>query len=230
MNPAQQRAILLVDESISFLAQKLMQEYDVAEEEALEVLQEEPELVTKIQNGQLDEIYSNTKIRMVDMPNNPKEFYPGHYAYKAPLTTPDTFNAHVAQAISPYVLAIAKRVAKDRGLEPPSEQEIVRLLEKSDWSRAAYEAKTMTKNPSFPKLRAFLTKYVARPLKKLDDKIPLEKLFGLATSSTMMWIIWATFKSRMYDIGKGPGEAFEKYGDYLIKKRTQQYQKKVYGR
>lgn len=233
MNPAQKRAILLVDESVSFLARKLMEEYDVSEDEAIEALYQDPQLVKKVQDGRLEEVYSDTRVRMIDSPHNPKEFYPGHYAYKAPLTTKDTFNAHVAQAITPYVMAIAKRVAKDRGLEPPNEQEITSLLEKSDWAKAAYEAQRMPKNPSFPRLRQFLSKYIGTPLKKLDEKIPIEKVFALATSGTLMWVIWATFKNHMYEVGRPPVDAFRLYGDYKQQRTQKKFLKQLhqnYGR
>ena len=213
MHPAQLKAIRYVDESISFLARKLMAEYDICEDDALELLYDTEDLVDSIQEGHLTEVYKKAKVRAVNLPNNPKEFYPGHHAYTPPATFPGAFNAHMAQAMSPYVLAIAKKIAKDRGLEPPNEQQVMTALEKTDWAKAAYEAKKMPKYPGLAKVRAFIYKYLGKPLERVTDKIPVDRMFGLVASSAVMWVIWTTFKDRLESIGAPPFELFQTYGD-----------------
>jgi hypothetical protein len=218
MNPAQERAIQQVDEGISLLARRLMVEYDLSEDEALALLYQEDKLVDMIQEEKLEEIFSNTKVRVVDSPKNPKEYYPGHHAFIPPLTTTDTFNAHMAQALSPYVLAIAKKIAKDRDVEAPNEQEIIKVLNQTDWAKAAYEAKKMPSKPSFPRLRAFLSKYIGKPIQKTFDKIPIDAVLAMAASGTIMWLIWTTFKNHVEQVGSPPGDLLLAYGDYKQRK------------
>lgn len=218
MNPTQLRAIVRLDEQVSILARQLMAEYDLTEDEALELIYESENYVDQIQDGQTGELYEaivlRAKDRVVNSPHNPKEYYPGHPNFMAPITFPGAFNAHMAQAMAPYAIAIAKKVALDRGLEPPNDQEIIKALEQSDWAKAAYEAKRMPAHPSVQRVRDFLSRYIGKPLGKVTDKIPLAQLFAFATSGTMMWMLWATFKNHIEQVGSPAPAAFGKYTNF----------------
>lgn len=211
MNPCQARAIRIVQEGVNALSMALMDEYDISEEDALEIVRELPEITSKLQAGAVHELYEDARSearRHINSPHNPKEYYPGHSKYQPMYTTKDTFNAHVAQATAPYVVAIAKKIAKDRNLAEPSEAEIKAALKRVDWAAAAYEFKT-TKNPNPSKARRWLSKYIFKPLDRTLS-FPFEQYFFLITSATMIMMMWKAFG----------GEAASKYGQPVMDRLT----------
>lgn len=228
MHPTQRNVILMVDESISLLSRRLMQEYDICEDDALDILRDTENLTDDIQEGNLDEVYKKAKVRAVNLPNNPREYYPGHHAFMPPLTFSGTFNQHMAQALTPYAKAIAKKIALDRGIEQPSTKEMEQALAQVDWAKAAYEAQKIKKNPG--KIRSFLRKYFAAPIGKVTDKIQVERLFAMATAGTMMWLLWTTFKNHLHQIGSPPGDVLLTYGDYKQRQQNKQVFRTLLGK
>lgn len=205
MHPSQARAIRLVEEGINRLSDSLVFEYDLDEDEALEIVRNLPELTDKLQGGEHRELYevARRKVRgRINLPYSPKEYYPGHPKFQAPVTSKDTFNDNMAQAMSPYVVAIARKIALDRGVQPPNEAAIRRVLGQTDWSKAAYEAKRMTKRPSPSRLRQWMKKWIGRPLGKVAD-FPFEHVFGMVGFATTAWIFWHTFNDKLAQLG-GP--------------------------
>lgn len=238
MHPSQRKVIRYVEETVNFFAASLMDEYDLEEEEALELIAGVPNFTDRIQEGDLEGLYEDTRkiVRVVNSPDNPKELYPNHPAYMPPMVFKETFNDHMSQAMAPYVAAIAKKVAKDRGLAEPDEKEIKEALKQTDWAKAAYEAKKMPKYPGLAKIKDFFIKYIGKPIDKATDKIGLSRIFALATAGLMMHILWSTFSQQVEDIGSPPFKAAIKYGDWQEKgflnraARAKQKRFRAYGR
>lgn len=227
MHPSQARAIRLVEEGINCLSDSLVFEYDIDEDEALDIVRNLPELTDKLQEGEFRELHEAARRRVkvhgrVNMPTSPREYYPGHPKFMPPLVTKDTFNDNMAQAMSPYVVAIARKIALDRGVQPPNEAAIRRVLDHTDWAKAAYEAKRMTKRPSNSRLRQWINKWIARPLSKVAD-FPFEYVFGLVGASTVMWIMWHTFQDRLSEIGMPLIGTIIRFADWRGKYKRRQY-------
>ena len=237
MYPGQLKAICYVEEGVSLLTANLMDDFNLEEADALEIVAGLDDVTDKLQEGKIKELYETAKKRYAGVVNareNPKkELYPGHPQYMAPITTEDTFNAHMAQAMTPYILSIAKKIAKDRGIENPNEAEIQMVLKNINWASAAYEAKEIPRNPSFPRIRAFFKKYVFDPLGKATNKVPFDIIFGLAGAGTMTYMLWATFHKNVIELGMPPVSAYQKYTTWKQKRVKKQVWKKYglkYGR
>lgn len=203
MNPCQARAIRIVQEGVNALSAELMKEFDISEDDALEIVRELPELTSKLQGGEIHALYEVARSearRTINSPHNPKEYYPGHPQHQPMYTTKHTFNAHMAQATAPYVVAIAKKIAKDRGLAAPSDAEIKAALKRVDWASAAYEYRT-TKNPNPSKARRWLLKYIFKPLDKFLS-FPFEQYFFILSGATMLMMLWKAFGVRLTEHGK----------------------------
>jgi hypothetical protein len=216
MHPSQARAIRLVEEGINRLSDSLVFEYDIDEDEALEIVRNLPELTDKIQEGEYRELYEVARRKVhgrVNLPYNPKERFPGHPKFMPPVTSKDTFNDNMAQAMSPYVIAIARKIALDRGVQPPNEAAIRRVLDQTDWSKAAYEAKRMGKRPSNSRLAQWMRKWIGRPVGKIAD-FPFEYVFGMVGFTTTMWIFWHTFNDRLAQLGEPLIGAVIRFADW----------------
>lgn len=228
MHPSQARAMFRIERGITHLTDKLLTEFDVDEEEVLEVVRNLPDLNHKLQHGEIAPLYEAAKRKfagVVNLPDNPKEYFPGHPDFRPPVTTKDTFNEHMAQAMEPYVLAIARKVAKDRGVALPNEAAIKQAVAHTDWARAAYEAKHMPKKPSPGRLRQFFSKYVFRPIGKVAD-LPLEHVFGLVGAGSVIWIMWATFNDRLSEIGMPLIHTVMRVLDWDANRKYKRYKKK----
>ncbi len=216
MHPSQARAIRLVEEGINRLSDSLVFEYDIDEADALEIVRNLPELTDKLQEGEYRELYEAARRKVhgrVNLPYNPKEYYPGHPKFMPPVTTKDTFNDNMAQAMSPYVVAIARKIALDRGVQPPNEAAIRRVLGQTDWAKAAYEAKRMGKRPSNSRLAQWMRKWIGRPVGKIAD-FPFEYVFGMVGFTTTMWIFWHTFNDRLAQLGEPLIGAVIRFADW----------------
>jgi hypothetical protein len=232
MHPAQIRAIHRVDRGVELLSRMLMQSHSLDEDEALSIIRGLPDVVTRIQEGNLRPLLEQAvkavpkrEMNYFDQ-SDPKEYYPGHPSFRPPVATKSTFNAHAAQAMTPYVTAIIRRVAKDRNLEAPDEITVKKVLEKTDWARAAYEARQMPKRPPPGKLRQFFTKYIFGPLDKATDKVPLAELFGVIGASTVLYMLWATFGYQLERIGTTPLSGFLRYSDWQRSRTLEKLRKK----
>jgi len=84
----------------------------------------------------------------------------------------------------------------------------------------------MGKRPSPGRLRQFLTKYIFSPIGRVFNKIPVEEVLGLTGAAAIMWIMWATFKDRLEQIGAPPLDAFLRYGDWRQKRVLGRMEKK----
>jgi hypothetical protein len=216
MHPSQARAIRLVEEGTNRLTDSLVFEFDMDEVEALDIVRGLPELSDYLQEERFQELYeiARRKVRgVINSPDNPKEYYPGHPQFMPPLTTKDTFNDNMAQAMSPYVLAIARKIAQDRGVQAPNEVAIHRVLKETDWAQAAYEAHKLGKRPPDTALRRWMKKWVGRPLHKIMD-FPYEYVFGLAGFGATMWLFWSTFQDQLTQIGEPLVGAFIRFADW----------------
>lgn len=169
----QELSIRKVERGITVLSDILVREFGLEEDDALEIVRELPDLVDRVQDGDMKGLLAEAvrrapkPRRVVISGDDPDELYPGHPQHMPRITTKTTFNEHVAQAMAPYIKAIMNKVAKDRGLEPPNEKTVEAVLEKTDWARAAYEAKKVNKrSPSA--VKNFVVKYFFRPLDKLS--------------------------------------------------------------
>jgi hypothetical protein len=224
MHPSQERAHQIVAEGVILLSDALVDAYDIDEDEALDIVRDLPDIVTRLQDKQIKELYTEAehsvrqnRANVVDLPN-PKEYYPQHPKFMPPITTKHTFNAHMAQAMAPYVNAIAKKIAKDRSLEAPDARTIQSVLEKTDWARAAYEAKRMPPKPPPGRVRQFFTKYIFRPLDKATDKIPFAQVFGLIGATHLLMMLWATFGQNLENIGETHLKPMDKFYDWRAKR------------
>ena len=231
MHPSQERAHQIVAEGVILLSDALVDAYDIDEEEALDIVRDLPDIVTRLQDKQIKELYTEAehsvrknRANVVDLPN-PKEYFPQHPKFMPPITTKHTFNAHMAQAMAPYVNAIAKKIAKDRSLEAPHARTIQSVLEKTDWARAAYEAKRMPSKPPPGRVRKFFTKYIFRPLDKVTDKIPFAQVFGLVGATHLLMMMWATFGQNLENIGETHLKPVDIYYDWRAKRSARKVAK-----
>jgi hypothetical protein len=204
MNQEQLRAVRIVQEGVNVLADALVDQLDIAEDVALEIVRELPELTTKLQDGEIGDLYERAisqARRTIDSKTNPKEFYPGHPQHRPMYTTKSVFNAHVAQATAPYVIAITKKIAKDRGLEAPNDVEIKRALAKMDWAKAAYEIQKLPPKPPPGRMRQWFNKYVFGPLGKILD-FPYDEVFITLLSLSAAFIMWNAFRDYLGTYGQ----------------------------
>lgn len=208
MHPSQARAQRIVAEGVTLLSDALIDVDGIDEDEALDIVRNLPDLVDLIQDKRIDELYEvaqhtvrKNRAHHIELPN-PKEYYPQHPKFMPPVTTKHTFNAHMAQAMAPYVKAIADKIAKDRSLEAPDARTIQAVLNKTDWARAAYEAKRMPPKPPPGQIKKFFNKYIFQPLDKATDKIPFAKIFGTIGAANVLMLLWASFGQNLENIGE----------------------------
>lgn len=202
----QEAALRQVIEGVDTLSHFLMELYDLDEDDALDTVRELPDLVNKIQDNRLRELFevatkrARPRVIKFNQPN-PDEFYPGHPKFMPNITTKSTFNEHMAQALEPYVTSIMRKVAKDRDLKAPEEHVVKALIAQTDWARAAYEAKRMPPKPPPSQLRRFFRKYLGPLERKLSGATGT--LFGLAMSALMLQVMWKVFKNSAESAGGG---------------------------
>ena len=193
----QEQAIEQVEKGINLLSDTLVDRLDVEEDAALEIVRGLPGLVDRIQDGDMvgllkEAAYRARHPRRVVMSGpDPDELYPEHKNYMPRVTTKTTYNEHMAKAMTPYVTAIATKIAHDRGVVAPDTHTITAVLEKTDWARAAYDAKTVTpRNPS--KVREFVRKYFFRPLDAVSKHgISMN---AILVASISLQLVFALFK------------------------------------
>jgi hypothetical protein len=218
----------MIERGVTHITDKLLEEFDVDEADALEIVRSLPDLRHKLQHGGIHSLYEEAKksvAAVVNSPKNPKEYYPGHPGYLPPIATKDVFNEHMAKAMEPYVIAIAKKVAQDRGIQPPNEAAIKRELGRTDWAKAAYEAKRMPRKPPPGKVRLFFNKWVFKPIGKVLD-LPLEEVFGLIGASAVIWVMWSTFHERLSEIGSPFTKSVLKTLDFMADRKTNKFMRK----
>jgi len=206
MHPEQEAALRQVAEGVDTLTNSLMELYDLDEDDALETVRELPDIVNKIQDNKLRELFevaarrAQPRVTKFNQPN-PDEFYPGHPKFMPNVTTKSTFNEHVAQALEPYVTSIMRKVAKDRGLQPPELHVVKATLEQTDWARAAYEAKRMPPKPPPSQLRRFFKKYLGPIERRISGATGT--VFGTAMSAITLWMMFQAFKNSFHVAGGG---------------------------
>lgn len=127
-----------------------------------------------------------------ESPSAPPFTSPDHMA---PITTKSVFNQQMAQAVTPYVTAIADKIAEERGLKPPDKYAIEKVLEKVDWTRAAYELNGLGKKPPKSQLIKFLEKYIWNPLDRAFDRIPFKAMWVAISGISAAYMIYASFAS-----------------------------------
>lgn len=201
MHPQQAQAIDEVVLRADKLSDLVMRVCGCEEDVALDTIQAIPDIVNRLQDNDMKGLLVEavkkvapqelTVYRPPDPPAH--EYYPGHPKFHPLITTKDAFNAHVAQAMAPYVKAIVDRVARDRELASPDLKTVEALLEKTDWARAAYEAKQMPSKPPPGKIHQFFKKYLFTPLDKLTDKAPLAAFWGFIGAGQILLILWTVF-------------------------------------
>jgi len=227
MNPEQEAAQRKVAEGVDILVRSLMRLRNLEEDEALETVRNLPDLVNKIQDNKLCELFEaaakHPQVIKFDQPN-PDEYYPGHPKFMPDLTTKTTFNEHVAQALEPYVTAILNKVAKDRGLQPPETRVVKAVIAQTDWARAAYEAKKMPPKPPPSQLRKFFKKYLGPIESKITGKTAT--LFGLAMSALMIQMIWQAFGHAVESAGGGV-KLFKPYSHWSQHRTQNKLQSKL---
>lgn len=231
MHPEQERAIEEVALRADRLSDLVMKVCDCNEDTALETIQELPDIVNRLQDNKMQELLIEAVKKVprrplpaYDTPISKHELYPGHPNFLPPIATKDTFNAHVAQAMAPYVKAVVDRVARDRELAPPNLKVIEAVLEKTDWARAAYEVKRMPPKPPPGKLHQFFKKYVFTPLDKVTDKIPLAAFWGTIGAAQILLILWTALGGTIDKLERAGAPA--KLYDF----RSKQKQAKVFKR
>ena len=204
MNAEQRKAVIIVQAGVNRLTDALVDEFDIREEDALEIVRELDGLTGKLQAGEIGELHEramNKARKVIGSAHNPKEYYPGHPQHRPMYTTKSTFNAHVAQATAPYVIAIAKHIAKDRGLDTPSDAEIKRALGQLDWAKAAYEAEKMPNRPPPGRINQWFMKFVFKPLDKILE-FPFENAFFLFSTVSAMMMLWTAFSGSLAKYGQ----------------------------
>lgn len=148
------------------------------------------EAVSMARSRNLMEAVKKPKKIEFDTRNTQIDKYPEHPDYMPPVTTRAAFNRHMSQAISPYVTSIAGKVASERNLAPPNEQAIQRVLEKVDWTKAAYELNGLGKKPTKNKLEKFIDTYIVDPIDTFISKYKFKKWWPLVTSLQTMYVIY----------------------------------------
>jgi len=234
MHPSQERAQRVVAEGATLLSDALVDAHGIDEDEAMGIVRDLPDVVNRIQDKKIEELYREAtqvvrkgRVDHTNLPD-PKEYYPQHPKFMPPVTTKHTFNAHMAQAMAPYVSAIAEKIAKDRNIEAPDTRTIQAVLERTDWARAAYEAKNMPAKPPPGKVKQFFSKYVFRPLDRATDKIPFDKIFGLIGAANVLMLMWGAFGQSLENIGEKHLKPMDVY-DRWRQKRSRKAIKKILG-
>jgi hypothetical protein len=163
----------------------------------------------------------------IEIPHPEDRFNPEHPAYADYITTKESFNRHMSQAMTPFVLSIAKKIADDRKLKEPDEETIKLVLEKTDWTRAAYEMNGLGKKPPQGFILKFIDKFIVKPLDKITSDEVFKKLWPVymtASTALIMYIAIARYM-QVYTAPVGLfGNMVQKY---LVKKGRQQYFKKL---
>lgn len=225
----QEAALHQVTEGVDVLSHFLMELYDLDEDDALDTVRELPDLVNKIQDNRLRELFevaakrARPRVIKFNQPN-PDEYYPGHPKFMPNITTKSTFNEHMAQAIEPFITSIMRKVAKDRGLKAPEENVVKAVIAQTDWARAAYEAKRMPPKPPPSQLRRFFRKYLGPLERKLSGATGT--LFGLAMSALMLQMMWRAFKHSAEATGGGV-KAFIPFSHASQYRMQSKYQRKM---
>lgn len=193
----QEQAIELVERGVLLLSDMLVDRLDVEEDTALEIVRGLPGLVDRIQDGDMAGLLKEAAYRarhpkrVVMSGPDPDELYPEHKRYMPQVTTKTSYNERMAQGMTPYVTAIATKIASDRGIQAPDTHTIEAVLKKTDWARAAYDAKTVSpRNPS--KVRNFVRKYFFRPLDAISKHGV--SMSAVLVATLTLKLIFAMFK------------------------------------
>ncbi len=147
---------------------------------------------------------------------HPKQPDFDHPSYIPDITSKAVFNAHMAQAASPYVITIARKIAQERGLKAPDGRAIEHVMGKVDWTRAAYELKTIGLQPPPTRMQRFLSKHVFKPLDKFTHETYFEKLWPAVTSVHAMVILFAAITGNIDKFS----EPFAKFAGAVGRKRA----------
>jgi signal recognition particle subunit SEC65 len=179
MHPEQEQEIRVIAEEMDQLALSLCKHYGIDEDEGLDIVRELPGLVGKLQDRDYAGLVQEAAKRIrrpknlkFDAPD-PDEKYPFHPKFRPRVTTPTTFNEHFSQAAKPYIVAVMRRIAKDRNLEEPDAKTIQAVIDNIDWAKAAYEARSLPENPTKQQLKRVMKKLWA-PVEKVLDIVPFE--------------------------------------------------------
>ena len=202
MHPEQVEAIRIVSEGVDRLADALCKHCDLCEDDALDIVRDLPDLVVGLQAGDHERLIQEA-VRRVKRPKNlkfdapdPDEKYPFHPKFRPKVTTPTTFNEHFSQAAKPHIVAILKRIAKDRNLEEPDSRTVQAVLDNIDWAKAAYEAKQLPENPTKQQIKRVIKKLWS-PVAKAVDFLPFEwawyAILGTATSIYLFKMLKGAF-------------------------------------
>ena len=203
----QEQAIELVERGVLLLSDTLVDRLDVEEDTALEIVRGLPGLVDRIQDGDMAGLLKEAAYRarhpkrVVMSGPDPDEVHPGHKRYMPQVTTKTSYNERMAQAMTPYVTAIATKIASDRGIQAPNTHTIEAVLKKTDWARAAYDAKTVSpRNPS--KVRNFVRKYFFRPLDAISKHgISMNAILVATISLKIVFVLFKQYTdvAKMFD-------------------------------
>jgi hypothetical protein len=205
MHPDQAAAIEIVSSGVDRLASALVGHCNLCEDDALEIVRNLPDLVTAIQAKDFDKLVTEGVRRAKRIPKpkylrfdapDPDELYPGHPDFRAKVTTPTTFNEHAAQAMSPYIEAILKRIAKDRNLEPPDTHTVNAVVNNINWSKAAYEARKMPEKPSTSQLKAFFRR-LWQPVEDIANSTSFNWFWYAIIGTTVFWGLWHGLRNKV---------------------------------
>lgn len=125
---------------------------------------------------------------------------PEHREFMPNVTTPSVFNAQMAQASTPYVLAIANRVAEERGLEKPDERVIKRVLRKVNWSKAAFEMKGMAPRPPKSKTIKFLDKWIFDPVDRAVEGLYIKRVWPVMTGVMTPILLYTALATHIHQL------------------------------
>jgi len=230
MHPEQEEAILQVARGVDNLANVLSRRMGITEDDALDVVRGLDGITDAILDGDYREML-NEAVRVIHLDKpDPAMDSRESPRYMPPATTPQVFNAHVTQAIKPYMKAIMGRVAKDRDLGKPDDKTVEAVLSKIDWSKAAYDAQRMPEKPSRTSLRLFWKK-VFRPMGQVIDKIPFEWIIYASIAAPVMGLMFKSVRRfGGYEAAGAPvAKAGLKYSRYQQRKANKAWHKQ-YGR
>jgi len=229
----QEQAIELVERGVLLLSDTLVHRLDVEEDVALDIVRGLPGLVDRIQDGDTAALLKEAAYRarhpkrVVMSGPDPDELYPEHKNYMPQATTKTSYNERMAQAMTPYVKAIATKIASDRGIQAPNTHTIEAVLKKTDWARAAYDAKTVSpRNPS--KVRNFVRKYFFRPLDAISKHGV--SMSAILVSTLTLKLVFALFKQyatldKMVAAAGGKSTLVGRVGSYSRGRQTRQQRK-----
>ena len=206
MHWEQRDAFTKAHDHMSKVAIALQKSYDLTEEEALELVESTSGIIPLAANREPEDIYSHvvnearlpkpTRIPF-DQSNPKQDTYPEHPNFVPTVTTKAVFNDHMAQALTPYASAIVKKIADERGLQPPDTQVVKRVLAKTDWAKASYEMRGMGSHPPPGKIKSFLDKYIFDPIDSTLDSVFVKKLWPVVTGVQTMLMIFLAVATYM---------------------------------